>query len=446
MLKKLLISCSVALCIATLAAPVHAEEKKAIEGLPFEQLRIFSEVFARIRRDYVDEVDDKKLIEDAIRGMLSGLDPHSAYLGEEAWSELKEGTEGKFGGLGIEVSMEDGLVKVIAPIDDTPAARAGIQAGDRIVRIDDAPIKGMTLSKAVDMMRGEPGTPIELTIMRSGTGGLLKVKLKRAIIMVRSVKGRTLEAGYLYVRVAHFQEKTTQNLIKTLNKLIDENKGKVKGLILDLRNNPGGLLSAAVGVADVFLAKGLVVYTEGRVKDSNLKFQAQTPTDKINGAPMVVLVNGGSASASEIVAGSLQDHKRAIIMGQQTFGKGSVQTILPMKSGAEALKITTALYYTPNGRSIQAKGITPDVPLERVKVSPIDEGEVKVLKESNLRRHLRNGNGKDHDDDNKDQDKELDQASTSDDPKSLASKDFALYEALNLLKGMSLLHARRETQ
>jgi len=443
MLKQLLISCSVALCIATLTAPVHAEEKKAVDGLPFEQLRIFSEVFARIRRDYVDEVDDKKLIEDAIRGMLSGLDPHSAYLGEEAWSELKEGTEGKFGGLGIEVSMDDGLVKVIAPIDDTPAARAGIQAGDRIVRIDDAPIKGMTLSKAVDMMRGEPGTPIELTIMRSGTGGLLKVKLKRDIIMVRSVKGRTLEPGYLYVRVAHFQEKTTQNLIKTLNKLIDENKGKVKGLILDLRNNPGGLLSAAVGVSDVFLADGLVVYTEGRVKDSNLKFQAQTPTDKINGAPMVVLVNAGSASASEIVAGSLQDHKRAIIMGQQTFGKGSVQTILPMKSGAEALKITTALYFTPNGRSIQAKGITPDVPLEKVEVTQIDQGEVKTLKESNLRRHLRNGNGKDHDN-SKDEDK--DTAQTSDDPKSLASKDFALYEALNLLKGMSLLHARRETR
>jgi carboxyl-terminal processing protease len=213
--------------------------------------------------------------------------------------------------------------------------------------------------------------------------------------------------------------------------------------VLDLRNNPGGLLSAAVGVADVFLADGLVVYTEGRVKDSNLKFQAQTPTDKINGAPMVVLVNAGSASASEIVAGSLQDHKRAIIMGQQTFGKGSVQTILPMKSGAEALKITTALYYTPNGRSIQAKGITPDVPLEKVEVTQIDEGEVKILKESNLRRHLRNGNGKDHDD-NTDADK--DGAQANDDPKSLASKDFALYEALNLLKGMSLLHARRETR
>lgn len=448
MLKELLISLSIGLCCCVPGALAAADEgtakeaavEPAKEGLPFEQLRIFSEVYARIRRDYVEEVDDEKLIEDAIKGMLSGLDPHSSYLGQEAWSDLKEGTAGKFGGLGIEVEMEDGLVKVIAPIDDTPAARAGIQAGDRIVRIDDTPIKGMSLSEAVDLMRGEPDTSINLTIMREGTGGMIDVKLVRDIIRVRSVKGRILEPGYFYVRIAHFQEKTTKELVKTLNGLLKQSGGKVNGLVLDLRNNPGGLLSAAVGVADTFLSDGIVVYTEGRVKESRLKFRVQTPRDMLNGAPMVVLLNGGSASASEIVAGSLQDHQRALIVGQPSFGKGSVQTIMPMKSGEEALKITTALYYTPKGRSIQAQGIVPDVPLARLEVSSDDQTGVKAIKEADLSGHLNNGNGK------TDEQAEAAVRPPADAKfgtgQALAAKDFELYEALNLLKGMALLRSR----
>ena len=438
---------SLSLLVLLVASPLRAADKnstdKATAGLPFEELRIFSEVYARIRRDYVEQVDDKALIEDAIRGMLTGLDPHSTYLGEEAWQDLKEGTEGHFGGLGIEVAMDDGLIRVIAPMDDTPAAKAGILAGDRITRLDNTPVKGMTLSDAVELMRGDPGTSIELTIMRDEPESMLTITVERAIIQVRSVKSRTLEPGYLYVRVANFQEKTTQDLIAALDKLIAANDGKVKGVVLDLRNNPGGLLSAAVGVADVFLDKGLIVYTEGRVKDANLKFRVQTPIDRINGAPMVVLVNGGSASASEIVAGALQDHKRAIIMGQTTFGKGSVQTIMPMKSGAEALKITTALYFTPNGRSIQASGIVPDVPLERVELSRMDEGDVGYVKEADLSGHLGNGNSK-KESTSKSKDKGKSKATAKDFKRgSLAGEDFALYEALNLLKGMSLLNAGR---
>lgn len=434
---------SLSLLLLLTASPLRAADKnssdKATAGLPFEELRIFSEVYARIRRDYVEQVDDQELIENAIRGMLGGLDPHSTYLNEEDWRDLKEGTEGHFGGLGIEVAMDDGLIKVIAPMDDTPAAKAGILAGDRITRLDNTPVKGMTLSDAVDLMRGDPGTSIELTIMREDPERMLTITVERAIIQVRSVKTRTLEPGYLYVRVANFQEKTTQDLIKGLDKLVAANNGKVKGVVLDLRNNPGGLLSAAVGVADVFLKEGLIVYTEGRVKDANLKFRAQTPVDRVNGAPMVVLINGGSASASEIVAGALQDHKRAIIMGQPSFGKGSVQTIMPMKSGAEALKITTALYFTPNGRSIQASGIIPDVPLERVELSRMDEGDVGAIKEADLRDHLDNGNG------NKENKGKAKPKTMVKGVKrgSLASEDFALYEALNLLKGMSLLHAGR---
>jgi len=442
-----IISLSLTLLLSLSAPPAWAEGAaagKTSPGLPFEELRIFSEVYARIRRDYVETVDDKELIENAIRGMLTGLDPHSSYLGEDAWSELKEGTEGHFGGLGIEVAMDDGLIKVIAPMDDTPADRAGIEAGDRITRIDNTPVKGMTLTDAVDLMRGDPGTTIKLTIMRDGSPGLKTVTIERDIIQVQSVKARTLEPGYLYVRVANFQEKTTHDLIAALDKLVKENNGQVRGVVLDLRNNPGGLLSSAVGVADVFLTDGLIVYTEGRVKDSNLKFRVQTPMDRIDGAPMVVLVNGGSASASEIVAGALQDQKRAIIVGQPTFGKGSVQTIMPMKSGAEALKITTALYFTPNGRSIQAEGIIPDVPLERVELSNIDDGEVGDIKESDLSGHLLNGNGDHDDDENPVKRVTIKAPSKGDKGGSLAGKDFALYEALNLLKGMSLLHASRQ--
>jgi len=336
-----------------------------IENLPVEDLRVFSEVFARIKKDYVKVVDDKTLLENAIRGMLAGLDPHSAYLDNDAYKELQVGTSGQFGGLGIEVGMEDGFVKVISPIDDTPASHAGIEAGDLIIRLDDTPVKGMTLTDAVKMMRGKPGTEILLTVVREGLQKPLKIKIKRDIIQVKSVKSRTLEPGYGYVRITQFQAQTENNLVEEIDKLKNDNDGKLKGLVIDLRNNPGGVLSAAIAVSDAFLEKGLVVYTEGRVKDSQLNFKANAG-DLLDGAPIVVVVNGGSASASEIVAGALQDHHRAIVMGQKTFGKGSVQTILPMSGGETALKLTTALYYTPSGRSIQAEGIQPDILLENV--------------------------------------------------------------------------------
>ncbi len=403
------------------------------EALPLDELHTFSEVFEKIKQDYVEPVSDKKLLDSAIRGMLAGLDPHSAYLDRKDYKELQVGTTGEFGGLGIEVGMEDGFVKVISPIDDTPAMRAGVKAGDLVIRLDSKPVKGMSLKDAVDMMRGKPGTKITLTIIREGEQKPLTLTLTRDIIRVKSVKSRMLEGGYGYVRITHFQSHTGDNMVKAIDNLKKKNHGDLKGLVLDLRNNPGGVLSAAVAVGDAFIKKGLIVYTKGRTPDSELKFNA-TPDDILKGAPIVVLVNGGSASASEIVSGALQDHKRAVIMGQQTFGKGSVQTILPMGSGA-ALKLTTARYYTPSGRSIQNEGIVPDIPLEPVKVEPLAQQGVAPLKESNLSHHLAN-------------DKEKDGAGakgSADEQaklKSLAGKDYELYEALNILKGLAILQQR----
>ncbi len=332
---------------------VFAERESTTEStLPLDELRAFTDVYARIKRDYVVEVDDQTLLEYAIRGMLSGLDPHSSYLDSEEFRELQIGTTGEFGGLGIEVGMEDGFVKVIAPIDDTPAQRAGVKAGDLIIRLDETPVKGMTLNDAVKIMRGKPGTDIVLTIVREGLDAPIKITITRDIIRVRSVKSRMLEEGYGYVRISQFQSKTADNLLEAIADLQEESDNSIKGLVLDLRNNPGGVLNGAVAVSDAFLKKGLIVYTEGRVNDSKLRFNA-TPDDILDGAPLVVLVNQGSASASEIVAGALQDHHRAIVMGVPTFGKGSVQTILPLSNGT-SVKLTTARYYTPSGRSIQA--------------------------------------------------------------------------------------------
>ena len=308
---------------AALADRDAAAEANAI---PFEGLKTFSEVYGRIRQDYVEPVSDTKLLEDAIRGMLSGLDPHSAYLDQEQYNELKVGTTGQFGGLGIEVGLENGFVKVISPIDDTPAQKAGIKAGDLIIRLDDKPVKGMNLNDAVKTMRGEPGSEIVLTIVREGLEQPLKIKIVRDVIKVKSVKSRILEEGYGYLRITSFQAKTGENVIDAINDLKKDRD--LKGLVMDLRNNPGGVLNAAVSVSDAFLEDGLVVYTDGRIEDANMKFNA-TPGDILKGAPIVFLINAGSASASEIVAGALQDHKRAIIMGEKTFGKGSVQTILP---------------------------------------------------------------------------------------------------------------------
>ena len=404
----------------------------ADETIPLDEIRTFTEVFAKVKNDYVETVDDRTLLESAIRGMLEGLDPHSAYLDKEAYTELQEGTSGEFGGLGIEVGMEDGFVKVISPIDDTPAQKAGVRAGDLIIRLDETPVKGLSLDDAVKLMRGKPGTPIALTIVREGTDAPIKLTLMRDTIKVKSVRQRTLEAGFGYVRISHFQAHTAEDVRSAIEKLKADNQNNLKGVILDLRNNPGGILSAAVSISDMFLDSGLIVYTEGRIKDSTLRFSAK-PDDILNKAPMVVLVNGGSASASEIVAGALQDHKRAIIMGQQTFGKGSVQTILPMTNDA-ALKLTTARYFTPSGRSIQAHGITPDILIDNVKIETVEQDDNSV-KEADLSGHLDNPNDKPAATMTDSGEKtEPDEKAAG----SLAGSDYALYEALNVLKGLAI--------
>jgi carboxyl-terminal processing protease len=421
----------------TIYSSVFAGNDKgtASSPLPLEDLRAFTEVFGKVKTDYVETVDDKDLLENAIKGMLAGLDPHSSYLNREEFKEMRIGTDGKFGGLGIEVSMENGFVKVIAPIDDTPAQRAGIKAGDIIVRLDDTPVKGMTLNDAVKIMRGEPGTDILLTVVREGEEAPLKITITRDIIRIKSVRGRTLEPGYGYIRISQFQSGTGTSMRKQLSELKKENGGDLKGLVLDLRNNPGGVLNASVSVADAFVKKGKIVYTEGRVKDSLLTFNA-SPNDLLKDAPIVVLVNGGSASASEIVAGALQDHHRAIIMGTKTFGKGSVQTIMPMNNGA-ALKITTARYFTPSGRSIQAEGIEPDIKVEQLKISDNGDAPVSRLREADLRDHLENGNGKKSDKAYKDE-KASKKDDKSDDKDKLKT-DYQLNEALNLLKGVNIV-------
>jgi len=402
-------------------------ERKAQEtfSLPVNELRTFTEVFAKIKNDYVEEVDDKTLLENAIRGMLSGLDPHSTYLDPDGYKELQVGTTGRFGGLGIEVGMEDGFIKVISPIDDTPAKKAGMHAGDLIVRLDETPVKGLSLSQAVKIMRGKPGSEIVLTVVREGVDKPLKITIIRDIIRVKSVKSKMLGEDFGYIRITSFQSKTGENLLEEIEKLQDSSKDGLKGLVLDLRNNPGGVLSAAVDVSDAFLTKGLIVYTEGRDSASRLKFSA-TPNDVLNGNPMVVLVNGGSASASEIVAGALRDHNRAIILGEKTFGKGSVQTILPMNAES-ALKLTTARYYTPSGRSIQAEGIMPHIKLESLKVQSI-KNDFKRIKEADLSGHLENGATVKEDDKDK----------VDDFMSNLPSTDYQLYEALNTLKAISI--------
>jgi len=430
----------VSLCTSVLAekdAPVSSESKD-VQTLPFDELRTFTEIFGRIKQDYVEPVSDKKLLEDAIRGMLSGLDPHSAYLANEEYKELQEGTTGQFGGLGIEVGMENGFVKVVSPIDDTPAQKAGIKAGDLIVRLDDRPVKGMTLGEAVKIMRGEPGSKIVLTVIREGAEAPLKFDITRDIIKVKSVKSRLLEKNYGYVRISSFQSGTGESLVEAIADLKKENEAPLKGIVLDLRNNPGGVLNAAVDVSDAFIESGLIVYTEGRIKNSEMRFNA-TPDDIIDGAPIVVLINGGSASASEIVAGALQDHKRAIIMGEKSFGKGSVQTILPTSNGA-AVKLTTARYYTPSGRSIQAEGIEPDVTLARVKLEAL-ANKIESIKEADLSGHLTNGNTPNgQSDDEKANDKDESDKDTA--QLDAEIRDYPLHEALNLLKGVSILKNR----
>ena len=381
------------------SANADKETQGVLHPLPIEELRAFTEVFGRIKSDYVEPVEDKKLITEAINGMLTGLDPHSAYLDMDAFKELQIGTQGEFGGLGIEVSMEDGFVKVISPIEDTPAFRAGIKPGDLIIKLDDTAVKGLSLTDAIKRMRGKPNTSITLTVLRKGETKPLVFTLVRAVIKIQSVKSKLIEPGYAYIRITQFQEQTGENLTKAIDKLFKESTVPMKGLVLDLRNDPGGLLNGAVAVSAAFLpANSLVVYTDGRTEDAKMKLKASpefylrdTKSDylkrlpaAIKTVPMITLVNGGSASASEIVAGALQDHKRSVVMGTQTFGKGSVQTILPLGNNT-AIKLTTARYYTPNGQSIQAKGITPDILDESAK------DEFERLREADLDRHLSNG-------------------------------------------------------
>ncbi len=373
-------------------------QRDAARTIPFEDLRAFSQVFEAIKQSYVEPVDDKKLISEAINGMLTGLDPHSAYLDQDSFRDLRVSTEGKFGGLGIEVNMEDGLVKVVTPYEDTPADRAGIKPGDFIVRIDDTPVKGMTLDDAVKRMRGKPKTSVTLTLSRKGADQLIVVKLVREEIRVQSVRSKLVEPGYGWLRIAQFQRPTVQDLVKHVNTLYKD--GPLKGLVIDLRNDPGGVLDGAIGVSAAFLPPGtLVVSTDGRTPGAKQKYTGSPEyyasdagadplralPPGIKTVPIVVLVNGGSASASEIVAGALQDHKRATVMGTQTFGKGSVQTVIPLdESRATGIKLTTARYYTPSGRSIQAKGIVPDILID-------DPDQPRVrLREADLAKHLDN--------------------------------------------------------
>lgn len=394
---------------------------QAEDSLPLQDLQIFAEVFGKIKSEYVDTVEDSQLLRDAVRGMLSGLDPHSAFLDAEGFREVRINTNGKFGGLGIEVTAEDGTIRVVAPIDGTPAHEAGVQAGDRIIRLDGELVRGLSLEEAVNKMRGEPGSEIVLTLIREGIAEPLEIAIVRAIIKITSVRSEILEPGLAYIRISSFQSGTAQSLRNQIERLIEKNNAPLNGLILDLRNNPGGVLSGAVEVSDMFLKDGSIVSTRGPTAQQDFVAKPDEVTD---GAPMVVLVNGGSASASEIVAGALQDHRRAIILGTRTFGKGSVQTIIPMNNGG-ALKLTTARYYTPSNRSIQAKGIVPDIIAEQGQFTRLDPSHEQVS-ESDLSGHLQN---------NQEQTRE------KPDPERtvIVENDRQIKEALNLLKGMSLV-------
>ncbi len=437
-------------------------EKETQAKLPVEELRTFAEVFSAIKQGYVEPIEDKQLITHAISGMLSNLDPHSSYLDADAYKDLQVGTQGKFGGLGIEVSMENGLVKVVSPIEDTPAYRAGVKSGDLIFKLDDTLVKGLTLNDAVKRMRGKPKTQIKLSILRKGEAKPIELTITREIIRVQSVKSKLIEDGYGYLRITSFQEDTAESVVKHLNQLYKP--GAVKGLVLDLRNDPGGLLNSAIGVSAAFLPqKTLVTSTDGHTPDAKHQFFA-LPEDYLRGSrddfikalpagtqkiPMVVLINGGSASASEIVAGAMQDHKRAVILGTTSFGKGSVQTVLPLPGGA-AIKLTTARYFTPSGRSIQAKGIVPDIVVEET----ANGTSAAHLREADLEKHLENNTDKDKATPTKPQTAAPTKPQANDDDgddqpglsnRDLATKkDYQLRQAINLLKGLRIMQNKMQ--
>ncbi len=408
-----------------------ADSPSAEQGLlPLEELRTFTRVYDHIRNGYVEELSDAKLLEYAIKGMISELDPHSAYLDEKSFEDLQENTSGEFGGIGIEVGMEDGFVKVIAPIDDTPAQEAGIEPGDLIIRLDDQPVKGMSLNDAVEKMRGPKGSELTVTVVREGVDQPFELTLTRDVIRVKSVRVRLEANHFAYIRIAQFQVNTGRDMIEALKELREEHED-IRGIVLDLRNNPGGVLQTSVEVADAFLDEGLVVYTEGRTENSDMRYHAN-PGEVAEDLPIVVLINDGSASASEIVAGALQDHGRAVVLGTRSFGKGSVQTVVPI-SETRAVKLTTALYYTPNGRSIQAQGIVPDVAVERARVTALGGGARST--EADLAGHLGNANGGEE---SNTRSRKSERQTKEED-----IGDNQLVEAINMLKGLHIFQQRQ---
>lgn len=434
----------VAVLVAFIAISSQRHCSAEGKGSDYESIELFTDVMAIVKKSYVEEVDTKKLIYGAINGMLSSLDPHSSFMPPDTYKEMKIDTKGAFGGLGIEISIKDGILTVISPIEDTPAFKAGIKSGDQILKIDEKFTKDLNINDAVKRMRGVKGTKVVLTIMREGFDKPKEFPLLRDIIQVKSVRSALMDGGYGYVRIAQFQEKTDDDLGKALKALKEQNKGELKGLVLDMRNDPGGLLDQAVRVADHFVQDGqLIVYTEGREKDSKMQFTAKRG-GKEPAYPIVVLINGGSASASEIVAGALQDHKRAIVMGTQSFGKGSVQTIIPL-SDDSGLRLTTARYYTPKGRSIQAKGITPDIVVEMVELSK--ESAAKKdgmhLREKDLENHFegdgKSGSAGDPKDAKKEEKKDEKKDERTQKLEENLKNDYQAMRALDLLKGWDLI-------
>lgn len=420
-----------------LPAPVFAEAESK-QRIPMEEVQRFSNAISQIKKYYVKSTDDKELFDNAIRGMLSGLDPHSTYLDEDAFSDLQTSTNGEFGGLGIEVTMEDGVVKVVTPLVDTPAFKSGVKAGDYIIKLGNKSVQGLELKDAVRIMRGKPGSSIELTILRKGETKPLVINVEREKIQIKSVKSKLLDKKFGYIRLTQFQALTNKDMLGAINQLKQESGGHLNGMILDLRNNPGGLLDSAIQISDAFINNDKVgdeekiVYTEGRLPGTQFTALAN-PGDVLENAPIVVLINNGSASASEIVAGALKDNKRAIIIGTQSFGKGSVQTVLPLDN-KRGIKLTTALYFTPSGTSIQAKGITPDIIVEEVSINKENEdGKFKGFSEAELQGHLLNKA------DVKDGKAAIKKAS-GDDEQKLIYDDYQLYAALTILKGLAVAH------
>ena len=406
---------------ASLALVVPAASGDEERTLPVDQLESFGEIFDLVKLHYVRGVDDRELLLHAIRGMVDGLDPHSAYLTTQDHEEMKESTSGEFGGLGIEITAEDGLIRIITPLDDSPAHEAGLLPGDLVTRVDGESVRDLSAEEAAKRIRGEPGTPVTLTVVREGEEGPLEFTVVRDIVEIASVKSDLIEPGFARIRISSFQTHTGARLVEAIRKVEEANDGPLSGAVLDLRNNPGGILSGAVSVADAFLDEGLIVYTQGRDPESREEYYAK-PSDFLGGIPIVALVNSGSASAAEIVAGALQDRRRAVIAGTRTFGKGSVQTIFTLDDGS-ALKLTTSRYYTPSGHSIQARGIIPDIELPPLRIEPADRGT--AMHEDNLPGHLESDES----------DAGTDSGVT---PESLAVEDFPLFQAVNLLKGLAL--------